>query len=71
MSTFLGELHLAPRHFEHVPLSGIRVFFQYAMRRVNCKRCGVKVERVPWAEDKQRMTNDFRQFLSTWARRLT
>ena len=41
------------------------------MRRVNCKRCGVKVESVPWAEGKQRMTNDFRHFLSTWARRLT
>lgn len=41
------------------------------MRRVNCKRCGVKVERVRWAEGKQRMRNDFRHFLTTWARRLT
>ena len=33
--------------------------------------CGVKVERVPWATGKQRMTDDFRHFLSTWARRVT
>jgi transposase len=48
-----------------------RVFLHYAMRRVDCKRCGIKVELVPWAKGKQRMTNDFRHFLSTWARRLT
>lgn len=63
--------HLAPRLFEHVPIWNLRVDFEYAMRRVNCRHCGVKVERVPWADGKQRMTNDFRHFLSTWARRLT
>lgn len=61
---------LAPRLFQHVPLWNLPVFFQYAMRRVDCPRCGVKVERVPWAEGKQRMTNDFRHFLSKWAKRL-
>ena len=63
--------HLAPRLYEHVPLWNIKVYFQYARRRVDCRRCGIKVERVPWAEGKQRMTNDLRHFLSTWARRLT
>ena len=33
-----------------VPLWGIAVFFLYAMRRVDCPRCGVKVERIPWTE---------------------
>ncbi|MGH8640035.1 MAG: hypothetical protein ACREUZ_23155, partial [Burkholderiales bacterium] len=40
---------LAPRRFEFVPLWGLRVFFLYAVRRVACPRCGVTVERVPWA----------------------
>jgi len=26
------------------------VFFLYRMRRVDCRDCDVKVERVPWAE---------------------
>ena len=63
--------HLKARLFQHVPLWNVAVLFEYAMRRVDCKRCGVTVERVPWAQGKQRMTNDFRHFLSTWARRLT
>ena len=45
-----GYDHLAERLFQFVPLWGIPVFFRYAMRRVDCKDCGVKVECVPWAE---------------------
>ena len=41
------------RRFEFVPLWGLRVFFLYMMRRVDCPRCGITVERVPWAEGKQ------------------
>ncbi len=36
--------------FEFVPLWNISIYFAYAMGRVNCKRCGVKVEKVPWAD---------------------
>jgi hypothetical protein len=32
---------LTPRRFEFVPLWGLRVFFLYAMRRVDCAQCGV------------------------------
>ena len=63
--------HLSPRLYQHVPLWGLKVYFEYVMRRVDCKHCGVCVEQVPWAHGKQRMTNDFQHFLSTWARRLT
>ena len=35
-----------PRRFQFVPLWGIAVFFVYAMRRVDCISCGVKVETV-------------------------
>jgi transposase len=62
---------LESRQFEFVPLWGIPVFFVYALRRVNCKRCGVKVEAVPWAEGKHTLTNTYMQFLATWAKRLS
>jgi len=62
---------LAQRRFEFVPLWGIAVFFLYAMRRVDCQRCGVKVERVPWAEGKNHLTTTYGWFLSQWARRLS
>ncbi|MER3423868.1 MAG: hypothetical protein C4293_12180 [Nitrospiraceae bacterium] len=39
--------HPGPRRFEFVPLWGIPVFFLYAMRRVACRTCGVRVEAVP------------------------
>jgi transposase len=47
------------------------VFFVYALRRVNCPGCGVKVEAVPWATGKHTLTRTYLQFLSTWARRLS
>ena len=62
--------HLKPRLFRHVPLWGLPVYLEYVMRRVDCKQCGVKVECVPWADGRHRMTKDFRNFLSAWARRL-
>lgn len=62
---------LGTRKFEFVPLWGIPVFFVYAMRRVHCKQCGVKVESVPWADGKQTLTNTYMQFLAAWAKRLS
>lgn len=52
------------RRFEFVPLWGIAVFFLYSMRRVDCPRCGVKVERVPWAEGKKHLTTTYAWFLA-------
>lgn len=66
-----GYDELPPRRFEFVPLWGIAIFFVYAMRRVNCPRCGVKVERVPWAEGKNHLTTTYGWFLARWARRLS
>jgi len=65
-----GYDRLPPRRFEFVPLWGIAVNFVYAMRRVNCPECGVKVERVPWADGKSSMTTEYRWFLARWARRM-
>jgi len=62
---------LPPRLFEFVPLWGIVVFFAYAMRRVDCPRCGVTVEKVPWADGKNTLTKTYMHFLASWAKRLS
>ncbi len=60
-----------PRRFEFVPLWGIKVYFIYQMRRVQCLGCGIKVERIPWAEGKSSMTTELKWFLAGWARRMS
>jgi transposase len=62
---------LDPRRFEYVPFWGILVYFVYAMRRVKCPRCGIKVERVPWAEGKRTVTTTYAWFLAGWAKQLS
>lgn len=62
---------LTRRRFEFVPLWGYKVFFLYHMRRVDCKRCGVLVETVPWAFGKYTSTKTYMKFLSDWARKLS
>jgi len=62
---------LKRRLIEFVPLWQVIVFFAYAPRRVDCKRCGVTVEMVPWAEGKYQLTNSYRWFLAVWAKRLS
>lgn len=62
---------MPPREFQFVPLWGLTVFLLYAMRRVNCGTCGVRVESVPWAEGKRRTTTSFEWFLAIWSKRLS
>ena len=62
---------LPGRRFEFIPFWGILVYFIYAMRRVDCPDCGIKVERVPWAEGKRTITNTYAWFLARWARQLS
>lgn len=59
------------RRFEFIPLWMIPVVLVYTMRRVQCPRCGVKVESVPWAEGKSRLTTAYQWFLAGWARRMS
>lgn len=63
--------HRGERRFQFVPLWGVAVFLLYAPRRVNCKRCGVTIERLPWANGKERTTRSFQWFLARWAKRLS
>ena len=62
--------HRPKRRFAFVPLWGIPVFLVYAMRRVHCARCGVRVEQVPWAAGKSPITRSLALFLADWARLL-
>jgi transposase len=41
------------------------------MRRVDCPRCGVTVEMVPWAAGKTAATHAFVWFLASWAKVLS
>jgi transposase len=63
--------HLALRSFEFIPLWGFVVLLLYRMRRVDCKTCGVKVEELPWAVGKHRLTKAYMVFLAHWARKLS
>ena len=59
-----------PRGFAFVSLWGFAVWLWYCMRRVDCKHCGVTVEKVPWASGKEQTCTVYQQFLAFWAKRL-
>jgi len=62
---------LSARLFAFIPIWGIQVFFRYAPRRVNCSKCGIVVEHLPWAEGKSHLTNAFKLYLAEWAKHLS
>ena len=59
------------RRFEFIPMWGHKVFFIYAPRRVNCPRCGIRVEKMPLVKDKHRLTETYAWFLANWAKRMS
>lgn len=65
--------HLAERRFDFVPLWGLAVVLICAMRRIDCRGCGVTVERVPWIGpgSKSPTTLALAWYLSRWAKRLS
>jgi transposase len=62
---------LGARRFEFIPIWNIAVFFEYALRRVDCRRCGVRAEKLPWTSGKSTLTRTYMQFLAHWARKLS
>jgi transposase len=56
-----------PREFSFVPLWALVVTLVYTMRRVDCPRCNVTVEMVPWATGKSTLTHAYCWFLADWA----
>jgi transposase len=63
--------HLSCRRFEFIPIWGYAVFLLYRMRRVDCHRCGVKVEEVPWGTGKHTLCKAYMLYLAHWARKLS
>ena len=70
-SIAIGYDQLRERRFAFVPLYQIPVTFLYRMRRVNCHRCGIRVEDVPWAKGKSRSSTTYLWFLAAWAGRMS
>lgn len=66
-----GYDQLPARRFQFVPLWGMPAYFVYAPRRVQCPRCGIRVEHLPWALGKRPLTKSFAWFLAAWAKRLS
>jgi transposase len=66
-----GYDRLPPRRWQFVPLWGIRTWFHYAPRRVNCPEHGIAVEHIPWSDGKRPLTITMMGFLARWARRLS
>lgn len=54
-----GVYDRAARRWRHLDFAGMAVTLVYEQRRVDCRRCGVRVELVPWAEPGSRFTRDF------------
>ena len=48
------------RQFGFIPIWGIKVFFVYALRRLKCPNFGIRVEDVPWASGKHRLSKCLR-----------
>ena len=66
-----GYDQLPLRRFQFIPVWGFAVELLYRMRRVQCGRCGIKVEQVPWAAGKHTLTRAYMLYLARWARKLS
>jgi transposase len=51
----------APRLWRHLDVGGMRMELRYGLRRVDCRRCGVTSEWVPWASPGSWFTDAFEQ----------
>ena len=59
-----------PRLWRHLALGRTVFWLRYAPRRVNCSRCGVRVEQVPWAAHGSRFTRDLEEMVAYLAQRM-
>jgi transposase len=66
-----GYDRLPEREWLFVPLWGIKTYFYYPPRRVECPKDGVVVEHIPWSEGKRPLTTAMMGFLARWARHLS
>jgi len=61
---------LQERRWKHVPLWGIATTIRYQPRRVRCRKCGIKVERIPWGATKSPLSLPLMILLATWSKLL-
>lgn len=47
------------REWRHLDCAGMETTLVYDLRRLDCPRCGVRAELVPWADTSSRFTRDF------------
>jgi transposase len=67
----LGYDKLPEKLIQFIPFWGFQVYFSYRMRRVNCHECGIRVEKVPWAQGKQKITLHYSKYLADWGKELS
>ena len=54
-----------PRRWRALSYGTVKVFLEYAVRRVQCRRCqGVRVEQVPWAAHGSWFTRPFEELIA-------
>lgn len=56
------------RQWRHLDLGGIMTHLRYELRRVDCPRCGPRVEAVPWAEPGSGFTLAFERHVAFLAK---
>ena len=57
------------RRWRHLDFGGMKLQLRADMRRVSCPRCGVRIERVPWAETGSHFTRPFEDQVGYLAQR--
>lgn len=60
-----------PRRWRHLALGRTVFWLRYAPRRVECGRCGVRLEQVPWARSSSRFTRDFEEMAAYLAQQMS
>ena len=58
------------RRWRHLGHGRIPFWFEYSPRRTDCERCGVLVEKVPWARAGSRFTTDFEELAAYLAQKM-
>ena len=62
---------ISERVWRHVRCWGIEVWLRYSPRRVNCRKCGIKVEEIPWSRGKSTLSVPLMMLLAVYAKILS
>ena len=52
------------RWWRHMAWGRTRVLLSYAPRRVRCSNCGIRTEKLPWADVQSRFSRDFEELVA-------